>query len=76
MKLSLEWPYWLMISGSFLVVIGITGVLVSRKRADEADTAQDEPIQTPKAQMPALPKLLDSRGKTATKSEVKEDPPA
>jgi hypothetical protein len=70
MNPPLEWPYWLVIAGALLVVAGVIGALVSPKRADETDTTPDEPIQTPKAQMPPLPKLLDSRGKTATESEV------
>jgi hypothetical protein len=75
-KPPLEWPYWLVIAGALLVVTGVIGALVSPKRADETDTTPDEPIQTPKAQTPPLPKLLDSRGKTATESEVKGGPPA
>ena len=74
MNLSLEWPYWLLIAGALLVVIGAIGGLVNSKSANETDSTPDEPIQAPKAQMPPLPKLLGSRGKPAT--EVKGDPPA
>lgn len=69
MNLSLEWPYWLLIAGALLVVIGAIGELVCSKSADEADSTREEPIQAPKAQMPPLPKL-----KPAT--EAKGDPPA
>jgi hypothetical protein len=63
MMASLELPHWLMIAGALLVVAGFIGVLVSGKKADEVDPPPDEPTDTPRQQMPPLPKLLDSRPK-------------
>ncbi|QOZ70648.1 LPXTG cell wall anchor domain-containing protein [Bradyrhizobium arachidis] len=54
---------WLIVIGASLVVLGIIGVLVRRKQEEESDGVPDKPVQTPKAQMPPLPQLLDSRGK-------------
>jgi hypothetical protein len=71
MHLSLELPHWLMIAGALLLVIGIVGALVSRKTVDEADTTPEGPIEAPKAKMPSLPKLLDSRGKTPPKADTR-----
>lgn len=63
---SLELPHWLMIAGALLVIIGTIGALVSRKKPDEAEATPNEPTQISRAQMPPLPKLLDSRGKSGT----------
>jgi hypothetical protein len=71
MHLSLELPHWLMIAGALLLIVGIVGALVSRKKVDEADTTPEEPIETPKAKMPPLPKILDSRGKTPPKVDAR-----
>lgn len=60
---SLELPHWLMIIGAVLVVLGFVGALVSRKKPDDIDLKPAVDESTPKAQMPPLPKLLDSRGK-------------
>lgn len=76
MLTSLQLPHWLMIAGALLLIIGVIGALLQPKSADEADTTPDKSIQTPKAQMPPLPKLLESRRKTTTESEVKGPPPA
>jgi hypothetical protein len=63
MMASLELPHWLMIAGALLVVAGIIGVLVTRKKVDEVDPRPCEPTDTPHQQMPPLPRLLDSRPK-------------
>jgi hypothetical protein len=71
MNLSLEWPYWLLIAGALLVVIGAIGGLVNSKSANETDSTPDEPIQAPKAQMPPLPKLLKDRSSTRSQLKTK-----
>lgn len=60
-----------MIAGALLLVIGTVGALVSRKKVDEADTTPEEPIEAPKAKMPPLPKLLNSRGRTPLKADIR-----
>lgn len=75
MSHSLQLPHWLILAGVVLVLIGVFGALVSRKKGgDEDDVQADEPAQTPRQQMPPLPDLLDSRGRTATKPEAKDHP--
>jgi len=64
---SLGLPHWLMIAGTLLVVAGLVGVLVSRKKADEVDPPPEEPTATPRQQMPPLPSLLDSRPKNSAR---------
>ncbi|MGY3410101.1 hypothetical protein ACVWZV_006214 [Bradyrhizobium sp. GM5.1] len=60
---TLELPHWLMIAGAVLVALGLVGALVSRKKTDDVDLKPAADESTPKAQMPPLPKLLDSRAK-------------
>lgn len=65
MVMKLQLSHLLIIAGVLLVVTGFIGSLVNRRKAD---AGSDEPIEAPKAQMPPLPKLLDSSRKTAPKS--------
>ncbi|MGL3109150.1 hypothetical protein [Bradyrhizobium sp. BR 1432] len=69
---TLKLPLFLMIAGTLLVVTGSIGVLVSRRKAEEVDPSPDQPIDTPRPQMPPLPKLLLSSGKRSRS----EGPPA
>jgi len=64
----LQLPYWLMVAGAVLVVVGFIGALVSGKKADEIDSSREEPADAPRPQMPPLPSLLDSHAKEATPS--------
>jgi hypothetical protein len=53
---SIALPHWLMIAGAIFVVIGILGLLLTRK-----SQAEDDPESTvPRSQMPPIPKLVDS----------------
>jgi hypothetical protein len=60
MMASLELPHWLMIAGALLVVAGFIGILVSGKKADDVDPPPTEPTDTPRQQVPPLPRLPDS----------------
>ena len=66
MMATLGLPHWLMIVGALLVVVGSIGVLVSGKKADEVDSLFDDPTDTPRQQVPPLPRLLDSKRKNNT----------
>lgn len=68
---TLSLPHWLIIAGVLLVVIGSIGALIARRKAQELDPFPDQPTDTPRQQMPPLPKLLRSGERSKG-----EDPPA
>jgi hypothetical protein len=61
----MEWlqlPHWLMIAGTLLVIAGLIGLVMSRRKQPKAQ--RDPPIEQspePRPQLPPLPDLLDSR---------------
>ena len=62
--LAVEWqlPHWLILAGTFLVIAGLIGMVISRKQ--QAKIEADPPIEQssePRPQLPRLPDLLDSR---------------
>jgi hypothetical protein len=58
---TLELSHWLMIAGTFLVVAGFIGVLISVKKAGEIAAPSDARSDTARHQMRSLPKLRESK---------------
>jgi hypothetical protein len=61
----MEWlqlPHWLMIAGTLLVIAGLIGLVMSRRKQPKAqhDPATEQRPE-PRPQLPPLPDLLDSR---------------
>ncbi len=54
----LELPHWLIIAGATLVVVGLIGLVVSRKRRAKVP---DEPASEPRPKLSPLPDLPGSR---------------
>jgi hypothetical protein len=60
----MEYPHWLMIAGTLLVIAGLIGLVMSRRqRAKFQDDPVTEQIPEPRPQMSPLPDLLDSRSR-------------
>ena len=59
---SLELPHWLILAGILLLIAGVTGLVVDRKKRGEVDDAPaDEASSETRPQLPPVPDLLDSR---------------
>jgi hypothetical protein len=59
---SLELPHWLILAGTLLVIAGVTGFLIDRKKLGKVDEVQaNEASSEARPQLPPLPDLLDSR---------------
>jgi hypothetical protein len=54
----MEYPHWLMIAGTLLVIAGLIGLVMSRRQQAKV---QDEQSPEPRPQLSPLPDLLDSR---------------
>ena len=58
----MEYPHWLMIAGTLLVIAGLIGLVMSRRQQAKV---QDDPVTEqnpdPRPRLPPLPDLLDSR---------------
>ena len=56
---SLELPHWLILAGILLVIAGVIGLVINRKRLQKVDA----PDETSKArpQLPPLSEIRDSR---------------
>ncbi|SDE95123.1 LPXTG-motif cell wall anchor domain-containing protein [Bradyrhizobium brasilense] len=60
--LSLQLPHWLIIAGAALIVVGLIGLVISRRRRTNVqDEATTEPSSEPRPQLSPLPDLLNSR---------------
>jgi hypothetical protein len=61
----MEWlqlPHWLMIAGTLLVIAGLIGLVMSRRKQPKAQrNPATEQSPEPRPQLPPLPDLLDSR---------------
>jgi len=58
----MEYPHWLMIAGTLLVIAGLIGLVMSRRQqAKVQDDPATEQSPEPRPQLPPLPDLLDSR---------------
>lgn len=72
----LELPHWLIIAGAVLVVVGLIGLVISRRRRRPADI-QDEPATPspePRPQPSPLPDLLGSRPREGRRRTPAEPP--
>ena len=59
---SLELPHWLILAGTLLVIAGVTGLLIDRKKLGKVgEIPADEANSEARPQLPPLPDLLDSR---------------
>jgi hypothetical protein len=59
---SLELPHWLILAGTLLVIAGVTGLLIDRKKLGKVDEVPaNEASNEARPQLPPLPDLLDSR---------------
>ena len=59
---SLELPHWLILAGTLLVIAGVTGLLIDRKKLGKVDEVPaNEASSEARPQLPPLPDLLDSR---------------
>lgn len=72
---GMEYPHWLIIAGTLLVIAGLIGLLIRSKQLAEV---QDDPTRelspVPRPQLPPLPDLLDSRPRRNRRSML-SDPP-
>jgi hypothetical protein len=59
----MEYPHWLMIAGTLLVITGLIGLVMSRRQAKVQDDPVTEQSPEPRPQMSPLPDLLDSRSR-------------
>lgn len=61
-------PYWLIITGALLVLVGFFGLSISRRRGkkEEADIIGHN---VPRPKMAPLPDLLDSRRRTGKRRD-------
>jgi hypothetical protein len=58
----MEYPHWLMIAGTLLVIAGLIELVMSRRQqAKVQDDPATEESPEPRPQMSPLPDLLDSR---------------
>jgi len=57
---SLELPHWLILAGILLLIAGVIGLVIERKRLQKVDAEANENSE-PRPQLPPLPDLLDSR---------------
>jgi hypothetical protein len=60
----MEWqlPHWLILAGTLLVIAGLIGLVISRRQRAKIETdPANEQSSEPRAQLPPLPDLLDSR---------------
>ncbi len=65
----LELPHWLILAGAMLVLIGLIGLVISRRRGIEAEgepAAETSP--EPRPELTSLPDLLDSRPRKGRQS--------
>ena len=56
---SLELPHWLILAGILLLIAGVIGLVIDRKRLQKVDAPNENSEAHP--QLPPLPDLLDSR---------------
>jgi hypothetical protein len=73
----MEWltlPHWLIVAGALLVIAGLIGLAIPRKKFANG---QDDPAREPRPQLPPLPDLLDSRPRKNRRSmsSDEEHPP-
>jgi hypothetical protein len=69
---SLELPHWLILAGILLLITGITGLVIDRKKIGKVDEAPaNEASSEARPQLPPLPDLLDSQPR---KNGVKMQP--
>ena len=58
----MEYPHWLMMAGTLLVITGLIGLVMSRRRqAKVQDDPATEQSPEPSPQLSPLPDLLNSR---------------
>jgi len=57
---SLELSHWLILAGILLLIAGVIGLVIERKRLQKVDAEANENSE-PRPQLPPLPDLLDSR---------------
>jgi hypothetical protein len=59
---SLELPHWLILAGTLLVLAGVAGFLIDRKKLGiSGEIPANEASSEARPQLPPLPELLDSR---------------
>ena len=56
---SLELPHWLILAGILLLIAGVIGLVIDRKRLQKVDSPNENSEARP--QLPPLPEFLDSR---------------
>jgi hypothetical protein len=54
----MQFPYWLMTGGALLVLVGVVGIALQRRRAT-ADPSNLEQAEVADAQPVSLPKFLE-----------------
>jgi len=54
-----QWPYWLILAGTLLVIAGLIGWIVNRKQLAKVQDDPTEQSSEPRPQLPPLPDLLD-----------------
>ncbi|MGY4171605.1 hypothetical protein [Bradyrhizobium sp. USDA 4529] len=60
----LQLPHWLIAAGALLVIVGVIGHAISRRRRKEVEDEPDSaPSPEPRPQMAPLPDLLDSKSR-------------
>ena len=71
---SLELPHWLILAGILLVIAGVIGLVINRKRLQKVD-APDETSEA-RPQLPPLPEIRDSRRRRERRQadEADKDP--
>jgi hypothetical protein len=63
---SLELPHWLILAGILLLIAGVIGLMIDRKRLQKVDAPNEnseakKESSAARPQLPPLPDLLDSR---------------
>jgi hypothetical protein len=62
---SLELPHWLILAGILLLIAGVIGLVIDRKRLQKVDAPNENSEANEhseaRPQLPPLPDLLDSR---------------
>ena len=73
---SLELPHWLILAGTLLVIIGVIGLVIGRKKLVKVDDVPaDVSSSEARPQLPPLPDLLDSRPRRERRqAETDKDP--
>jgi hypothetical protein len=70
----MEYPHWLIIAGTLLIVAGLVGLVIrSKQLAKVQDNPTSDLNPEPRSQMPPLPDLLDSRPREKRRSMLSDE---